>query len=98
MSLGEMKKGALLEFFTEVARANLDRDQERLERARTSGLAKGLSEADFEWVCTLDGKDFKKIFGENAINEDLQSRMRDYDAVLEAAHYSPIFKGHYPAR
>jgi hypothetical protein len=95
MSLGEMKKNALLEVFKEVVRAEVRQDTGRAQRALDQAATLGLNRADVEWVCGLDGKEFRKVFGDNALGLDLEERMEDHDNTLKAFQFSPRFESFY---
>ena len=95
----ENKKAALLELFLEVVRATMDEDGKRGEAALEAAKAKGLTEADLEEADGVmnDPSEFRKVFGENAINEDLLARMRDYDMLVGSFGWDiKPFKGFYP--
>jgi hypothetical protein len=99
MSLGEMKKNALLEFFKEAVRADLRQDSARAQRAYNQAKAVGVTDEDIQWLSKFveegKGKEFKKVFGENALGLDLEERMEDHDAILKGFQYSPRYVSFY---
>ncbi len=90
------KKGALLEYFIEAVRADLRGDYDRRQRAVETAMSKSLTQDDIFMVDSLDGFKFRQIFGEKALPEDLQERMRDQDAYAEFMGYPAKYRGFYP--
>ncbi len=91
------RKGALLELFTDMVRANLDQDADRYDKAIEVAETKGITEGEKDWLFGLSPSEFWGIFGEDAINEDLQARMKEADDLAGAFGWGEKpFKGMYP--
>jgi hypothetical protein len=99
MSLGEMKKNALLEFFQEAVRGAVRNDTARTQKAVDKALSVGLTMDDIEWVAKMEGPEFRKVFGENALPIDLLERMEDFDNLISAGPWpvSKHFESFYKA-
>jgi len=94
MSLGEMKKNALLEVFRDVVIGKACMGEDYIAAAVNKSRAVGISDQDIEWVVELakDGEAFKKVFGKNALSLEFQALLKVCDNF---AGDQPRFKGLY---
>ncbi len=95
--LGDMKKAAMLELFNELAEAGIENDMPRAIAAVVKAQGQGFTDQDAGWLAQIASQpsEFKRIFGEKAIPEALQQKMKKCDEELVAAGQPVRFKGLY---
>lgn len=95
-NLDDGQKGQLKHCFQEALRGRLSADDARADKAFDTLLAAGFEESDLESLLQEPQKLFS-LLGADAINEDLQARLRDADAQSGAFGWGVRpYQGFYP--